>query len=75
MRHEEHFFEIILNLDKWFKRRGHLKIFLIYSSGDLFHSLGSSVLPNHCAIMVVGILQNISIWNGGSRGRGNADFI
>ena len=31
----EHLCKIILNLDQWF-RRCHLKIFLIYSSGDHF---------------------------------------
>ena len=41
--HEEHFFEIILNLDQLFRRRGHFKTFLIYSSDDLFWA----VLPNH----------------------------
>ena len=30
---EEQFCEIILNLDKWFRRRCLLKIFLIWSSG------------------------------------------
>ena len=32
--HEKHFCEIILNLDNLFRRRCHLKIFLIWSSGD-----------------------------------------
>ena len=27
--YEEHFCEIILNLDQWFRRRCHLKIFII----------------------------------------------
>ena len=30
--HEEHFFDIILKLDQWFKTRGRFKIVLIYSS-------------------------------------------
>ena len=34
--HEELFCEIILNLDKWFWRNCHLKVFLIWSSGSLF---------------------------------------
>ena len=34
--YEEQFSEIILNLDKWFRRRCLLKIFLIWSSGDPF---------------------------------------
>ena len=29
--YEDHYFEIILNLDQLFRRRGHLKIILIYS--------------------------------------------
>ena len=65
--YEEHFFEIIFNLDQWFRRRGHLKIFLIYSSGGLF----VQCLHTICAIMVVVIMQNISVkqhWNSGSRG-------
>ena len=33
--YEEQFCELILNLDKWF-RRCHLKIFLIWSSGHPF---------------------------------------
>ena len=34
--HEEHFCEIILNSNRWLRRRGQLKIFIIYSSGNLF---------------------------------------
>ena len=45
---EEHFFEIILNLDQLCRRRGHLKIFLIYSSGGLF----VQCFQTSCAIMV-----------------------
>ena len=33
--YEKHFSEIILNLDKWFRRRCHSKIFLNYSSGAI----------------------------------------
>ena len=40
--HEEHFYEINLNLDMWF-RRCRLKIFLIKGSVGLF----CSVQPNH----------------------------
>ena len=47
---EEHFYEIILNLDQWFRRRGHLKIFLIYSSGGLLFS-ASNHLFNYETIM------------------------
>ena len=32
--HEEHFCEIIQNLDHWLRRRCHLKTFLIMSSGN-----------------------------------------
>ena len=55
--YEEHFFEIILNLDQLFRRRGHLKIFLIYSSGGLFVQCFQTI----CAIMVVGLMRNISV--------------
>ena len=34
--HEEQFYEIILNLDQWFRKRSCLKIFLFWSSGSLF---------------------------------------
>ena len=54
--YEEQFFEIILNLDQLFRTRGHLKIFLIYSSGSLIVQCFQTI----CAIMVVGLMQNIS---------------
>ena len=38
--YEEQFCEIILNLDQWFSRRSHLKIFLIGSSGGPLFSGG-----------------------------------
>ena len=50
--HEEHFFEIILNLDQLFRRRSQLKIFLIYSSSSLFVQCFQPI----CAIMVVGFI-------------------
>ena len=53
---EEQFSEIILNLDKRF-RRCCLKIFLIWSSGGPFVQ-GSVTI---CAIMVEGIMRNNSV--------------
>ena len=50
---EEHFCEIILNLDKWFRRC--LKIFLIYSSGGHFFQQSRMV----GAILVEGIMRII----------------
>ena len=55
--HELYFFEIILNLDLLFERRGHLKIFLICSSGSHFVQCFQTI----CAIIVVGLMQNISV--------------
>ena len=55
--HEEHFFEIILNLDQLFRKRGNLKIFFIYSSGGLCVQYFRTI----CAIMVVGLMRNISV--------------
>ena len=55
--HEEHFFEIILNLDQLFRRRDNLKIFLIYSSDGLF----VQCFQTTCANMVVGLMRNISV--------------
>ena len=49
--------KFILNLDQLFRRRGHLKIFLIYSSGGLFVQCFQTI----CAIMVVGLIRNISV--------------
>ena len=53
--HEEHFSEIILNLDQWF-RRCHLKIFHVHSSGSPFILRSGTI----CAILVEGIMKNIS---------------
>ena len=54
---EEHFCEIILNLDQWIRRRCHLKIFLIYSSGSHFVQRSGTI----CAILVEGIMRKISV--------------
>ena len=53
---EEHFCEIILNLDQWF-RRCCLKIFLILSSGDPFVQRSETI----CAILVDGTNRNHSL--------------
>ena len=73
--YEEHLVEIILNLGQLFRRRDHLKLFLIYSSGSLF----VQCLQTICAIMVVGLMLTISvkqylIWNSGSRGNAVKDI-
>ena len=54
--YEEHFCEIILHLDQWFRRYG-LIIFLIYSFGSNFDQWSGTV----CAILEVGIMRNISV--------------
>ena len=54
---EEHFCEIRLNMDQWFRRRCHLKIFLIWSSGRPFVQLSRTL----CAILVEGIIRNNSV--------------
>ena len=36
--HEEHFSEIILNLDWWFRKRCHLNLFLIWRPGGPFYN-------------------------------------
>ena len=55
--HEEKFCEIIFNLDKWFKWRCRLKIFLIWSSGGPFAQRSRTI----CAILVDGIMRNNSV--------------
>ena len=55
--YEEQFCEIILNLDQWFRRKCHLKIFLIWSSGSPFVQRGGTI----CAILVEGIKRNKSV--------------
>ena len=54
--HEEQFCEIILNLDHWFWKKCHFKIFLILGS-DIPFILGSGTI---CAILVEGIMRNNS---------------
>ena len=49
--HEKQFFEIILNLDQWFKRKCRLKVFLIWSSGSPFVQRSVTI----CAILVEGL--------------------
>ena len=55
--YEEHFCEIILNLNQWFRRRFRYKIFLIFSSDGHFIQQSRTV----CVIMVEGIMINISV--------------
>ena len=55
--HGEQFCGIILNLDKWFRRRCCLKIFLIWRSGSPFVQRSE---PIH-AIYVEGIMRNNSV--------------
>ena len=67
--HEEHFCEMILNLDQWFRRRCHFKTFLIQSSGDPCIKPSRTV----CANLVEAIMRNNSvksflIWTSGSGG-------
>ena len=55
--YEEQFREIILNLDQWFKRRGLLKIILIWSYGGLFVWLSGTIY----ATLKEGIIENIHV--------------
>ena len=55
--HEKQFCEIILLLDQWFRRKCHLKVFLIWSSGSLFVQRSVTI----CAILVEGIMRNNSV--------------
>ena len=70
--HEERFCEIILNLDQWFRRRSHLKIFLIHRSGDPCIKHRETVCAisveafvqwsgTICAVLVEGIKRNNSV--------------
>ena len=52
--HEEGFCEIIMNLDQWFRRKCHLKIFLIWSSDGPYVQRSVTI----CAILVECILIN-----------------
>ena len=55
--HEEQFFEIILNLDQWFRRKCCLNVFLIWSSDSPSVQLSGTI----CAILVEGIIRNNSV--------------
>ena len=55
--YEEHFCEIILNLDQWFRRKFPLKIFLIYSSGSPIVWQSRTI----CEILIEGIMRYISV--------------
>ena len=55
--YEEQFCEIILNLDKWFRRRCLLKLFLIWGSGGPFVQRSRTI----CASLVEGIKRNNSV--------------
>ena len=45
--HEEQPCEFILNLDQWFRRKGRLNVFLIWSSGSPFVQQSITI----CAIL------------------------
>ena len=49
--------KLFLNVDQLFRRRGHLKIFLIDSSGCFFVHCCHTI----CAIMAVGLMGNIFV--------------
>ena len=53
-----HICEVILNLDQWF-RRCRLKMFLIYSFGDLLVQQSGTI----CANLVEGIMRNNLLQN------------
>ena len=55
--YEEQFCEIILNLDKWFRRRCLLEKFLIWGSGGSFVQRSRTI----CASLVEGIKRNNSV--------------
>ena len=55
--YERHFCEIILNLDRWFRRKSHLKLFLIYNSGGPFLWQSGTIY----AILVEIIMRIISV--------------
>ena len=57
MHHEEQFCEIIVNLDRWFRRKCHLKVFLIWSSGEPPVPWRGTIY----AILVEGIIKNNSV--------------
>ena len=55
--HEEQLSEIILNLDKWYRRKCCLKVFLIWISGSPFVKQSVTI----CAILLEGIMMNNSV--------------
>ena len=55
--YEDQFCEIILNLDKWFRWRCLLQIFLIWGPGGPFVQQSSTI----CASLVEGIKRNNSV--------------
>ena len=55
--YEEHFCEIILNLDQWPRRRYYLNIFVIESSGIHFVLQSETI----CAMLVESIMRKISV--------------
>ena len=56
--HEKQFFDIILNLDQWFRRKCHLKVFLIWSSGSPFVRWSVTIFVQ---FNVEGIMTNNSV--------------
>ena len=55
--YEEHFSEMILNLDQWLRRRCHLKTVLIKSSGGTFAQWRGHI----CPALDQGVMRNISM--------------
>ena len=55
--HEEQSFEIILNLDQWFRGKCRLKVFLIWISGSPIVQQSITI----CAILVEDIMRNNSV--------------
>ena len=55
--HEEQACEINFNLNKWLRRKGHLKVFLIGISGSPFVQRSITI----CAVLVGGIQRNNSV--------------
>ena len=55
--HEEQSCDVIQNLDQWFRRKGCLKVFLIWSSDSPFVQRSLTI----CAIFVEGIQWNNSV--------------
>ena len=68
---EEQFCEIILNLDQWFMRSCHLKIFLIWSLGCPFVQRSRTIF----AILVEGIMRNNSVKLFRIRDSGSGDVV